>query len=283
EAAVEAAYGARAAFLGRRVTLLEGNEAREGILESVSPTAGVALREDGGTLRIVRAEHARELRVTGTEPGSLSSPACGPAEAEDPEGGGRGTEPGSLSPPGTVTIRVRPAVPGDAEGIARVQGDGWRAAYRGLLPDEILEAKGREPDAVERRRRWLSEERTFAFVAEKEGEVLGFVLGGRDRDGGSPFEAEVTALYVRPDLLRRRIGWRLMVHAAEAIRAAGWSSMRIWVLEGNSSGRAFYERLGGRLVGEKTGEIGGHRVAEVAYGWATLDRVLIGMEPGSPS
>ncbi len=62
-AAVEEAFAARAAHVGEEVRLLEGNEPREGILESVSPTAGIVLRGGDGRRRIVRAEHAREIRA----------------------------------------------------------------------------------------------------------------------------------------------------------------------------------------------------------------------------
>ncbi|NTV37069.1 MAG: GNAT family N-acetyltransferase, partial [Anaerolineaceae bacterium] len=41
----------------------------------------------------------------------------------------------------------------------------------------------------------------------------------------------------------------------------------VWVLEANSS-RAFYERLGGKLLGRKVIEGGrANGLAEVSYGW----------------
>lgn len=60
--AVEEAFRARVAYLGRQVTLREGDEVVEGILESASPVAGIFLRLQGGGWRAVRPEHARDLR-----------------------------------------------------------------------------------------------------------------------------------------------------------------------------------------------------------------------------
>lgn len=60
--AVEEAFRARVAYLGRRVTLREGDEAVEGTLESASPVTGLFLRLAGGGWRAVRPEHARDLR-----------------------------------------------------------------------------------------------------------------------------------------------------------------------------------------------------------------------------
>jgi hypothetical protein len=54
--------------------------------------------------------------------------------------------------------------------------------------------------------------------------------------------------------------------AVEHLKRQGITSLLIWVLAENRS-RAFYERLGGKLVGEKTVEVGGREVLEVAYSW----------------
>jgi len=37
-------------------------------------------------------------------------------------------------------VMVRRATPADAAGIARVHVDAWRATYRGIVPDEHLDA-----------------------------------------------------------------------------------------------------------------------------------------------
>jgi BirA family biotin operon repressor/biotin-[acetyl-CoA-carboxylase] ligase len=64
-AVVEAAFRARAAWLGRRVSLEAGDGRLTGVLESASPVTGVLLRLDGGGWRAVRPEHAREVRLEG--------------------------------------------------------------------------------------------------------------------------------------------------------------------------------------------------------------------------
>jgi len=64
-AEVEAAFAARAAFLGEPVTVFEGMDRRAGVLEEVSLREGLLLREAGGRTRRIRTEHARELRYGG--------------------------------------------------------------------------------------------------------------------------------------------------------------------------------------------------------------------------
>ena len=45
----------------------------------------------------------------------------------------------------------------------------------------------------------------------------------------------------------------------------------VWVLSGNQRARYFYEKLGGKLLGERSvsfyDEPGGFQISESAYGW----------------
>ena len=60
--AVEEAFADRAAYLGQEVTLLEGSVPVKGVLASISAVDGVRLKMADGSRRIVRADHAREMR-----------------------------------------------------------------------------------------------------------------------------------------------------------------------------------------------------------------------------
>ena len=50
--------------------------------------------------------------------------------------------------------------------------------------------------------------------------------------------------------------------------------MILWVLKDNLKARAFYEAMGGVLIGEKMITIGGAELLEVAYGWPDLTQWL---------
>jgi ribosomal protein S18 acetylase RimI-like enzyme len=75
---------------------------------------------------------------------------------------------------------------------------------------------------------------------------------------------------------RRGCGRRLMAALADALRARGFQSVCLWVLEDNASARGFYERLGGTVVGEKTEVHGEEEYREVAYGWDNLESLCSG-------
>lgn len=65
-------------------------------------------------------------------------------------------------------FRIRPATPKDAQGIAWVHVDTWRAAYAGLIPANVLAQLSVEHDA-QQIRAWIAQPRagSFWWVTEK--------------------------------------------------------------------------------------------------------------------
>ena len=169
----------------------------------------------------------------------------------------------------------REAVPADAGGVARVHVDSWRTTYRGIIADSILDDLSYEL----RQRHWHSaltehRDRNFIHVAESDdGQVVGFIAAGKEREGRPDFQAEVFAIYVLREFHGRGCGRDLMLCSAERLLREGMRSMLLWVLAENPS-RGFYERLGGRQLEEKQITIEQDVLTEVAYGWADLQDLL---------
>ncbi len=168
-------------------------------------------------------------------------------------------------------VGYRPARPEDADAIAHVHVASWRSTYRGLLPDALLDGLSVEPRAAYWKR--LIEEpparATYVGVAEAADGIVGFVGVGPEPDGDSGYDAELSAIYLRAEFQGRGIGRELMRRAVAHLRSAGASSMRLWVLDGNSA-EDFYRRQGGERVGEKPITIGGVEYTAIAYGWRDL-------------
>lgn len=143
-------------------------------------------------------------------------------------------------------VAVRDAVVADARAIAETHVRAWQAAYRGLLPDELLAALSVR-DREERWQRILAtpEPRAFTLVAGAAGAALGFcsVLAGRDADA-TERTGEIAALYVDPSHWRQGVGRALMGRARERMARAGWAEATLWVLDGNAPALAFYAAQG---------------------------------------
>jgi len=173
----------------------------------------------------------------------------------------------------TLSPLIREATAIDAESIARVRVASWRASYRGIIDDAYLDALSVDAG----RDRYL---RTFdpapaagftRVAADDDGRVVGFATGGVARGpAAARRQGEVWMIYLMPDAQRHGLGTRLMRSMARGLDRRGLGSMVVWALARNDPARAFYERLGGRVLDERTSTVGAQRLDEVAYGWDDL-------------
>lgn len=170
---------------------------------------------------------------------------------------------------------VRLAVPDDAPAIARVHVDSWRSTYAGIVPQTFLDGltyEGREE--MWRRNLTNPERKSVLLVAEDEaGKIVGFAVGGPGRDEHPDYDAELYAIYLFQETQGQGIGRQLMSALAGYLVEQGYKAWLIWVLRDNPS-RGFYERTGGQYVTEKTIEIGGAALPEIAYGWRDLREIV---------
>jgi ribosomal protein S18 acetylase RimI-like enzyme len=173
-------------------------------------------------------------------------------------------------------IRIREARISDAESIAQVRVDSWRTTYRGLLEDEYLENMTSE-QYVHMWRNIIAAggAQGYSYVAENStGHIVGFILGGADRNGSQVFEAELFAIYLLEEYQGQGLGSQLVSRLAQRLLREGYNSMRVWVLAKNRA-RAFYETLGGEYLYQKTIFLGGENYAEAAYGWKDLKALAV--------
>ena len=165
-------------------------------------------------------------------------------------------------------MSVRSATPDDADAIERVRTDTWRATYRGHFPDAVLDGLGYDGS---RRRQQMADMSTtrFALVAEHDGGVVGFAIGGPSRVEDSRYPGEIYAIYVLPVHHGHGHGSALMRAGARELVTRGWRGMLIWVLRENVASRLFYERMGGVHLRNRDvdREIEGVTITESGYAW----------------
>jgi GNAT superfamily N-acetyltransferase len=135
---------------------------------------------------------------------------------------------------------LRAAKPLDALGVARVHVRSWRAAYRGLLPDDYLDALTPKNRArgYSFGARGLADPATILALEHEE--ICGFVTTGPSQDPQNPNAGEVMALYVDPEHWGSGIGRTLIGAARERLHAIGFTAAILWVLDGNENAERFY-------------------------------------------
>jgi GNAT superfamily N-acetyltransferase len=143
------------------------------------------------------------------------------------------------------SIEVREAARDDAPGIAEVHVRAWQVAYRGFVPNRILD--GLSLEGAERNWERLAGERgSFTLVAGRGGRVDGFcsvAVPSRDEDA-TQHTAEVAAIYVHPDRWRSGVGRALLDAALGRLRGEDWEEVTLWVFARNDQARAFYASRG---------------------------------------
>jgi ribosomal protein S18 acetylase RimI-like enzyme len=142
-----------------------------------------------------------------------------------------------------------------------------RAAYRGLLPDVVLDCLSeREHEAAWRER--IGKGNSTTLVAGKDAEVWGWINFGESRNcDAAPGTGEIRAMYVKPETWRRGVGTMLWEEANRFLRQAGYREVTLWVYAQNQLARRFYEKVGFRLEGdlEKNVDRGGEAFSAVRY------------------
>lgn len=162
---------------------------------------------------------------------------------------------------------VRPATERDASAIAHVHVQTWLTTYAGIVPQDYLSSLN-EVERVPLWREWLSRD-LQVYVAESDGEIVGFVSGGRIREPLQDYDAELFAIYLLQHAQRTGMGTALLRRLARSLNAEGFKSMIAWCLRNNPS-VGFYEKAGALPIASKEVEIGGALLAELAFAWPDL-------------
>jgi GNAT superfamily N-acetyltransferase len=153
---------------------------------------------------------------------------------------------------GSADATVRPARPGDAPEIARVQLVTWRTAYRSVLPAAVLDDWDAEASAD----RWASAIAApptpghGLLVALERDALVGFaaygpaeLTAGEVPDPAGP-TTEVSTLLVEPRWGRRGHGSRLLAATADLAENSGAARLQVWLLETDRVSASFYESAG---------------------------------------
>jgi GNAT superfamily N-acetyltransferase len=140
---------------------------------------------------------------------------------------------------------VRLATSADADAIAVVHVDSWRAAYRGIVPDSILDRLSVERRAAGWRETIDRAGDERVWVVERDGRLVGFAATSPARDDDVPAgTGELAAIYLDPGVWASGLGRQLFVAAVDDLRRRGFGPLVLWVLTANERARHFYEAAG---------------------------------------
>ena len=175
-------------------------------------------------------------------------------------------------------MNIRQATIEDSAVLAHVQVDSYRTAYAHIFPGRPGSASYLDHFTYEEQEQDLRDligagmEDVLLVAEDEAGIVAGYALGRSGPTRIAPYDGELVSLHVRRSHQREGVGRALVAAMAERLAERGCTVLMLWVLGENGSARAFYERLGGQVVGTKTTHLGEGDIqeGEVAYGWPDI-------------
>ena len=170
-------------------------------------------------------------------------------------------------------IGIRRAADRDRPSIAAIHAQSWRDAYRGILPDALLDS---EIGGI-MRGRWDEQAirpEDAVLVAERDGELIGFCATW---DGKSAY---IDNLHVLREARSQGIGRRLLAETARHFLGIGRTRAHLHVVVRNSRARALYLALGGRPAGIEDKDLYGTLVPNERIEWSDLGLLLERAEIG---
>lgn len=143
-----------------------------------------------------------------------------------------------------MSFEVKRAAEKDAADFGMINALSWRAAYKGIVPDDYL--AGFTPESrAERFGRGVKkgDDEFYLFLVNQKPAGMA-VIGACHDDGAESGEGEIHAIYFLPEYWRQGFGKKAMRFCTDRLNKTGYKEVLLWVLEKNGNARRFYEKCG---------------------------------------
>ena len=145
-----------------------------------------------------------------------------------------------------MCYEIRRVKQGDADALGAVQTASWKAAFRGILSEEMLEKLTDPQKTAAMYRRLLADGTGNGYIGEIDGKAHCIAYWDKTRDADMPQYAEIICIHSLPDNWRKGYGGQMMDRLLADIAQAGFEKVMLWVFTENARARAFYEAKGFR-------------------------------------
>ncbi len=144
-------------------------------------------------------------------------------------------------------VTIRRAGLDDLEQAARVRAVAWQQAFRGLLPDAMLDGFADSAWTARLIAEWrelIGAGGTVWLAVDPDHQIIGVAQSQPDDSPDAPAPVRLSKLY----LLDRAKGTGLATRLLD--RTVGRGPAYLWVLDGNERAQAFYRKHGFEFDGE---------------------------------
>mgnify|MGYP003304472260 CR=1 FL=1 len=139
---------------------------------------------------------------------------------------------------------------GDEAILAHIQTESWKAGFKEILSDEILQKCTQLDKATAMYRRLLEQGIGNGYLLKVNGEPHCIAWWDATREKDMPGYAELICIHSLPGRWRKGYGSRMMERVLRDVTAAGYEKIMLWVFEDNERARRFYETHGFTTCGK---------------------------------
>jgi len=145
--------------------------------------------------------------------------------------------------------------------ISNIYEQSWKYAYKGIITQEYLDSipSGQWCDAFD------NPDRHTLIMLDGD-KIIGTSSYCKSRFDDYKDWGEVISIYLLPEYMGKGYGKSLLKTAVEELKAMGFETIFLWVLEENHRARHFYEKFGFKNSGKYLeNNIGGKQLRELQY------------------
>lgn len=143
-----------------------------------------------------------------------------------------------------VEAAIRRVRQGDANTLAYIQTESWKAAFAGILDAETLAKCTNIDRATAMYQRLLDENKGNGYLLSVDGNPHCIAYWDASRDAEFSGKAELICIHSLPDNWHKGFGSQMMDRVLKDIKEAGYFEVVLWVFRDNLRARIFYEAIG---------------------------------------
>lgn len=151
---------------------------------------------------------------------------------------------------------IRKVMQGDENALAFIQTESWKAAFNGIVQEDLL-ARCTELDRVKNMyRQLLIEEKGKGYLLEVNGKPHCIAYWDSTRESDMSEYAELICIHSLQDNWHKGYGSKMMERILDDVRDMGFPKIMLWVFEKNYRAIAFYKKYGFKATERKQENLG---------------------------
>ncbi len=165
-------------------------------------------------------------------------------------------------------VSIRIAKQEDAEIVSSINIQSCKELYKGILSDDFLNSMDIVAFAEKLRKNYANG--FLDYVVEDDNQIVGYfnLRPTSPKNHVEGYNTELYAIYMLPNQKRKGYGSICFEYIKQLLKTRGENQFVVWCLAKNTIANNFYQKLGGKLVQQKTeDQFGTQNLQLNAYGF----------------